>query len=332
MRPRFPAQRFTTGFTLVELLVVIAIIGILVSLLLPAVNAARAAARRTQCLNNLRQLALGIITHENAHQHLPAGGWGALWIGDADRGFGADQPGGWVYNILPYVEEQAVREIGKGFTGTDKLVAGMQLLATPIGLFNCPSRRPPLQMPYVDDGLIFNVIQRRNRLKLTQTDYAMNGGSEGPNRCVYWDAGPESLEIADSGSYEWPDNSDCQTGLLDVRSTLRLRLITDGLSRTYLVGEKYLDPELYRSGSDWGDDNSMYVGYDWDTIRWGNIDLPPQQDRMALRNPNIFGSAHAAGWQIAFGDGSVRVTGYDVDLLTHERLANREDGQVVDAY
>src|SRR6476659_9581645 len=100
-------HRATRAFTLVELLVVIAIIGILVALLLPAVQAARESARRQQCSNHLKQLALGALNHEQTHQTFPTGGWGWFWVGDADRGFKRDQPGGWIYNLLPYVEEDA---------------------------------------------------------------------------------------------------------------------------------------------------------------------------------------------------------------------------------
>ena len=101
------------GFTLVELLVVIAIIGILVALLLPAIQAAREAARRSQCQNNLKQLALGCLQHHDTFGMLPSGGWSWHWTGDPDMGFGREQPGSWLYHILPFIEEDDLHAAGR---------------------------------------------------------------------------------------------------------------------------------------------------------------------------------------------------------------------------
>lgn len=131
-----------SGFTLVELLVVIAVMGMLISLLLPAVNAAREAARRFQCLNNLKQLGLAAINLEVAQRRLPSGGW------DWDRAptyahgaplIGAEQQAGWGFQILPFLEEEAV------WRQSPVLAIGT---ARPV--FFCPSRRAPQIVTYSD--------------------------------------------------------------------------------------------------------------------------------------------------------------------------------------
>ena len=101
------------GFTLVELLVVITIIGILVGMLLPAVNSARESGRNLQCKNNLTQLGKACLAHEEAQGIFPTGGWGWFWVGDPDCGYGDQQPGGWIYNILPHTEMNNLHDLGR---------------------------------------------------------------------------------------------------------------------------------------------------------------------------------------------------------------------------
>jgi prepilin-type N-terminal cleavage/methylation domain-containing protein len=140
------ARKRIQGFTLVELLVVIAIIGVLVALLLPAVQAAREAARRTQCINHLKQIGLASINHNDSQGFLPSGGWGWYWVGDPDRGAGKDQPGSWIYHIFPYAELQNLHQLGSDGQ-SDVITVGQrngvaQAMETPVSFINCPSRRP----------------------------------------------------------------------------------------------------------------------------------------------------------------------------------------------
>ncbi len=147
------------AFTLVELLVVIAIIGILMALSLPAIQSVRESGRRTQCSNNLMNIAKAFVQHETIHRHLPTGGWGYAWGGDADRGFGRNQSGGWGYNILPYIEENSLHDVGKGIANkSQKKSANEQRLITPVSIYNCPSRRRPKHYHF------FNIITLTSQL------------------------------------------------------------------------------------------------------------------------------------------------------------------------
>ena len=140
------------AFTLVELLVVIAIIGILVGLLLPAVQSARESARRMQCSNHLKQIGLAFLNHESTNKFLPCAGWNIWYLGDPQLGTGREQPGGWIYQILPYVEEQAVYDItddgNKLLVTTAQKDQSLILQRSALPMFNCPSRRATQPRPY----------------------------------------------------------------------------------------------------------------------------------------------------------------------------------------
>jgi len=323
---RIPRLR-KNGFTLVELLVVIAIIAMLVTLLLPAVQSAREAARRTQCINNLKNIGLGSLNHESAHGFLPSGGWGFGYIGDPDRGFGESQPGGWMYNILPFIEEKALRDIGKGLPERDKERAlGIQLATTPVSTYGCPSRRDNIAREFRNYDPWINAWTSRLP-KTVRGDYAFNGGS-GQDGAEY---GPGSYEEGD-GDYDWMkfDPSVPQgaiNGVCFQISILSLRRIEDGTSKTYLGGEKYLMPDFYETGESWGDDASYYTGVDHDNLRWAGI--PPARDQIGLHSPQIYGSAHPAGFQMVMVDGSVSSQSYGIDHRVHRANANRKDGAAI---
>jgi hypothetical protein len=312
----------------VELLVVIAIIGILVALLLPAVQAAREAARRTQCKNNLRQIGLAWMTHEDAIGHFPTSGWGWRWTGDPDRGFGPDQPGGWIYNVLPFMEESALHDMGSGLTGNAKQERMLISNSTPVTSFNCPSRRQAVPYPMArNDFLSHNLtICRVGSCSTSRADYVANSGSI---RSGEVDGGG-----AGQTTYNSPYNSSIeQNGLTHSQSQITIGQIADGTSKTIMVGEKYLNPLNYDNGVDAADDQSMFGGHDRDFNRY-TVDnfirgvALPQQDTPGTPENGYnwrFGSAHPAGLHIAYADGSVHQVEYGIDQLIWMKLGGRSD-------
>ena len=147
------------GFTLVELLVVITIIGMLVGLLLPAVNMAREAGRRTICANNLNQLSTACLGHAQKLNFFPSGGWGSNWVGDPDSGTGANQPGGWIYQILPYMDQDTLHDLGKGGSTTISSSASATRVSTALPVLYCPTRRA---------GQAYPVQRQRRRSGVTR--------------------------------------------------------------------------------------------------------------------------------------------------------------------
>jgi type II secretory pathway pseudopilin PulG len=202
---------------------VVAIIGILIALTIPAVQMARESARRSACANSLRQHSVAIKLHEETHKIYPTGGWGADWVGDPDNGYGPEQPGGWIYNVLPYIEQTSLREFGSGLKGAAKRDAVAQLLATPLELFNCPSRRPTRQYPYTGPQPLRNADPPP---KVAKSDYAIN------KQISYVKSEVIVSEIQ----------------------------LARGLSKTVMVGEKSVSRIHYSDGEAPGDTLAMYVG------------------------------------------------------------------------
>jgi prepilin-type N-terminal cleavage/methylation domain-containing protein/prepilin-type processing-associated H-X9-DG protein len=302
------------GFTLTELLVVIAIISVLIALLLPAVQAAREAARRVQCQNHLKQIGLAFHSHHDQQQHFPAGGWGWAWLGDPDQGFGREQPGGWIYNLLPFIEQPAVHDLGKGLAGAQRGAADTDRSAAALPVFCCPARRPPKLLRS------FGAINAKPLRKgAAKTCYAVNYG----DTYNFHDGGPPTLAAGLDPDRKWP-YALVGTGIGYEISTVRLADLEDGASNTLLVSEKYLNPSGYETGDDYGDNESMYSGNNDDAYRTtANI---PRADREGVDNYAAFGSAHAGSFNAALCDGSVRSISYLVDPGVWKVAGNRADG------
>ena len=341
------------AFTLVELLVVIAIIGILIALLLPAVQSAREAGRRTQCKDNLKQIGLAAMAHNDTQKFLPSSGWGYKWTGDPDRGFSTNQPGGWMYNLLPFIEQSATHDIAKG--SPNKPLARAQMNTVVIPTYNCPSRRtgydalakgdsPFTESEYnADDSIRATAGQARS-------DYAGNGGTN--QQVTTGGCMPPSGSDTNTGfsarthyatNCNWwsPD----MNGVTFAISTITLKKVTDGLTKTYFCGEKSLQPRHYKGGGP-ADNGAMYAGHDWDNLRWGgkdgnntnktpptNADMQPLHDKDDT-DDNYgrlnFGSAHPSTCMFVMCDGSVQEVSYSIDAATHWKLSNRRDGYHAD--
>ncbi len=323
------------AFTLVELLVVIAIIGILIALLLPAVQAARESARRLQCQNHLKQIGLACLLHQTSHGFFPSNGWGFRWMGDPDQGAGEKQPGGWIYSITPYLEEELIHSVGEGLSEEEKRIALTLQKSHVIPMFYCPSRREARGYP--GDELSYNADEPE---LVAKSDYAANEGStllfgEGPTlTCL------QTYPVCDwqfqnrtySNSEFLARQNKFFNGVISVRSEIRPARITDGTTHTAIVAEKYLNPNKYETGDDGSDDGSMYLGHDKDVSRIFNRlnSFLPFQDTPGFdTGSHRFGSAHHAGFYAVMCDGSVRIISYEIDPDTYQALGTRNGEDIV---
>ena len=299
-RPRFADPRMDHarplgrgGFTLVELLVVIAIIGTLVGLLLPAVQTAREAGRRTSCSNNFKQIALGIISYEQARKNYPSGR-------DTKDPYGVS----WAFRLLPYVEQQQIYATydKTARVDDDKNSTAMR---TPVATFYCASRRSPAA-----DRNFDNNDQPPLKMGVAAGgDYAANAGS-------YFNFGAFGAAFDPK-----------QAGPIYTYSAVQARQVTDGLSKTFAGGERHIprttqsSPEMVQH--DQGD-TAMFAADTpltlfRDTIR-GIADGPDD------RNPRKYGSMHPAVTTFAFLDGHVEAMDNATDVTVLRWYCTVGDG------
>ena len=300
-----PGGRSPRAFTLVELLVVITIIGILIALLLPAVQSARESARRTQCTNNLKQMALAFHGYHEKQGALPDGGKNfcnkpyhvaadasrcASASGSADDTYGCCSPWdrsewSWPYHILPYMEQQVLYDEPSNSV----------LYRTVVKVYYCPTRRR---------AALYN--------NLSKIDYAASCGSGSSNGRM--------------------------RGIMIQRGTgaISFSHIRDGTSNTLMLGDKQLN--IDRLGITY-DDNETFASTGWesDIRRYTSSSYPPRPDSRhtsyTSSDPNSgsnhFGSSHPGLFCIALVDGSVRTLGFAIDTTLYQRLGDRADGHPV---
>jgi prepilin-type N-terminal cleavage/methylation domain-containing protein len=309
MRPRT-----LKGFTLVELLVVIAIIGILIALLLPAVQAAREAARRSQCQNNLKQIGLAIHMFHDSRKVLPPSRLPC-------------HHGTWASVIWPYMEEGAVAERWDPTRSYHFQPA--ENVQVQVSSYLCPSRRSAPQLsiegdkrggvPHrpgaladyavsVGDGVNFRGDSPRDQGSVRGANGAFRAGS---GDCVGFD--PDKRFV---GSY---------------KSYLSFRSILDGLSKSIFLGEKHVIEGEFGKAS--FKDNSVYNPDFHPTFaRYGGPEAPlaTSLDTPFVSEREQFGSWHPGICQFVLGDASVRPVSNDIAPALLGRLTNIEDGEVVD--
>lgn len=338
-------SRRAAGFTLVELLVVIAIIGILVALLLPAVQAAREAARRSQCINNLKQLGLASLNFESTNGHFPT-------YGLALNGYGAGLAGpngepnvqskaaienlSWTYQILPFVEENNLHDL--------RSQIGMvpELLERPVAALVCPTRGARIIVNIIGDAEFYG-------------DYASFANDHYFTRRVTSASGMD-VEIPLIDPVRGAENQADQIeqlisqGVIGRGGYLRTSQpasklitftkvtqakITDGTSKTMMFGEKAVPQFLYTSPDNPTDRSGPYAG-GFSTVALGRGG--PFPDSIQEGDPNYqhfshnqsFGSAHTGFFNAVFSDGSVRSISFNVDPLTYYAVLLRADELVVD--
>lgn len=321
------------GWSLVELITVLSVVGLMGAVSLNAIQSARESARSLHCQNNLRQIGLATSMFEGARGHYPTGGWGWNWVADSVTHPRYGQPGGWIYQLLPYLEANAIYELPR-VSGERAVVENKihELLATPCSVFHCPSRGNLKVIP-------FNSARTSNIVNLDQvpatvtlTDYAANAGMK-----PVLSRSPAGRSLAEIESNSWMLLSE-REGLVVQHNRIRVADVTAGLSNVLWVGEKYVGISNYDVDLIGGNDQSMYSGECSDIIRFAGHGIRPDWmdpgeitaiDGNTIRQiPDMqmryaFGTPHLMNMNCVLLDGSVQKLDVNMDRLAFSRMSFR---------
>ncbi|MBX3432687.1 MAG: DUF1559 domain-containing protein [Pirellulales bacterium] len=332
------------GFTLVELLVVIAIIGVLVALLLPAIQAAREAARRMQCANNLKQVGLAMINHHDARKAFPAGNIMKGNIGQTNASFS-----GWTIEVMPYAENDNIK--GMYNTKIDVFQPEYeQFRETKIEMYTCPSDfefvlAQPESGPAAGKTKGAGGRGGGALLVFASSSYRGNAGSAPDNAATWYlgeaiGTGTAPVEfrgplhaIVDPAQNWTPGNNIPDQTLASLRPE-SFRTITDGSTNTILAAEStniYEPRRTFWAYASWG---NYILGQAWNvsTIFLGDyqrcVSVGGSTSNRACMS--AWYSGHSGGMNVLMCDGSVHFMPFDVDLRVFHSLSAIADGQTVD--
>jgi prepilin-type N-terminal cleavage/methylation domain-containing protein/prepilin-type processing-associated H-X9-DG protein len=320
---QYPRKADRLGFTLIELLVVIALIGILIALLLPAVQKVREAANRSSCENNLKQVGLAIHNYHDMFGQLPP------------ARVGRDAYATWPILVAPFVEGQNLSNLWD-ITRIFPQQADPLARTTTLKVFFCPTRRAPMTSPPDQNGV--DGQDGNGHLEGACGDYACCDG-DGKDRNTKDADGAMISPVVENPNVG--DNNPYPRPILSFHSRTTFASITDGLSSTLLIGEKHVRPDHLGESGD--GDEAYYSGYSYSSAQrsagW-YIDSNGARQNKPLMKPTDaastirFGSWHPGVCNFVFCDGSVHSLPVHIDIDVLRLLAVRNDGQPVpgDAY
>jgi prepilin-type N-terminal cleavage/methylation domain-containing protein len=296
------------GFTLIELLVVIAIIAILIALLLPAVQQAREAARRSQCLNNLKQVGLALHNYHDTHGAFPPG-----WIGTSSGTHDVEGPSGWGWaaHVLPYVDQAPLYNRLNFHVSCFDPVANSTALTQALTVFRCPSDSSSETWKLGEEGNPSNILAT-----LPTANYVANFGTESPEVIC--------------ASPPFP-NAQCRgNGIFYHNGNTRIRDLVDGTSSTIMVGEHRTDTSAaaLATGPAWHSTwIGMVAGGEEGHARFlGVSDHTPNHPSLHIDD---YSSWHTGGVHLLMGDGRVRFVTQSIDLGVFRGIATRSGSEVL---